>query len=168
MRKNWFALYTKPRNEFKAAQQLKEINVDYYLATYFRMRQWSDRKKKIEEPVLKSYIFIYADERQRLDALELQAISRCVFDKGRPAVIPEWQIDNLKNFLAAEAEFKVHNLILPGTEVLIQDGPFAGTKGVILKTKKSKDLAVTIEWINRTITAHLSEDTKFEIIKKKK
>ena len=44
--KHWFALYTKPRHEFKAELQLKNISIDNYLPTYIVTKQWSDRKKK--------------------------------------------------------------------------------------------------------------------------
>jgi len=44
--KNWYAMYTKPRSEFKAAQQLNVNKIIYYLPTVTIVRQWSDRKKK--------------------------------------------------------------------------------------------------------------------------
>jgi hypothetical protein len=58
------------------------------------VRQWSDRKKKITEPLLRGYIFIFADERERMISLEQDSVVRCIFDLGRPAKIPEWQINN--------------------------------------------------------------------------
>ena len=86
--KSWFALYTRPRSEFKAAEQINSLGVYYYLPTITKVRQWSDRKKKITEPVIRGYIFIYGDEKERLISLEQQAVVRCVFEAGRPAKIP--------------------------------------------------------------------------------
>ena len=48
--KYWFALYTKPRSEFKAEQQLTAVGVENYLPTITRLKQWSDRKKKVTTP----------------------------------------------------------------------------------------------------------------------
>lgn len=66
----WYALYTKPKAEFKAAQQLKCIGIDYYLPTITKIKQWSDRKKRITEPVLRGYIFIYATEKKEASLLK--------------------------------------------------------------------------------------------------
>ena len=59
--KKWFALYTRPRHEFKALEQIKELEVETYLPTITVIKQWSDRKKKITEPLFRSYIFIFAN-----------------------------------------------------------------------------------------------------------
>ena len=65
--KYWFALYTKPRNEFKAEQQLTAAEIINYLPTLTLVKKWSDRKNKVTEPLLRGYIFIYANEEERLN-----------------------------------------------------------------------------------------------------
>ena len=97
--KAWFALYTKSRSEFKAAEQIGANEVEYYLPTVVKYSQWSDRKKKITEPLIRGYIFIYADEKERILSLEQNAVVRCLTERGRPAKIPDWQIDNIKKML---------------------------------------------------------------------
>ena len=164
-KKKWFALYTKPRHEFKAELQLKAEDINYYLPVITRLKQWSDRKKKITEPVLRGYIFIFADEKERELSLQQISIVRCIFDNGRPAVIPEWQIDNLKKFLNHESDVIVHSGVVPGAKVKILDGPFAGIVGVIKHEIKGKTIAVNIELLNRSILTKISKDTGFEIIK---
>ncbi len=163
--KKWFALYTKPRNEFKAALQLEAENIDYYLPVITRLKQWSDRKKKVTEPLLRGYIFVFADETERILSLQQFSIIKCIFDHGRPAVIPEWQIDNLKKFLNNESDVIVHSGIVPGAKVKILSGPFAGIVGVIKQEAKGKTIAVNIDLLNRSILAQISKDTGFEIIK---
>ena len=115
--KLWFALYTKPRNEFKAEQQLTAAGINNYLPTVTLLKQWSDRKKKVTEPLLRGYIFIYANEEERLVSVEQLSIVRCVFDVGRPARIPDWQINNLRTMLYTKADVIVHKGIVPGAKV---------------------------------------------------
>lgn len=165
VKKKWFALYTRPRQEFKAELQLKAEDINYYLPIITRLKQWSDRKKKITEPVLKGYIFIFADEKERELSLQQLSIVRCLFDNGCPAVIPEWQIDNLKKFLNHESDVIVHSGIVPGAKVKILDGPFAGVVGVIKNEAKGKTIAVNIELLNRSVLTQISNNTGFEIIK---
>ena len=47
--KAWFALYTKSRSEFKAAEQLEAIGVRHYLPVVAKWNKWSDRKKKVAD-----------------------------------------------------------------------------------------------------------------------
>ncbi|MEJ2505376.1 MAG: transcription termination/antitermination NusG family protein [Ignavibacteriaceae bacterium] len=85
MEKSWLALYTKPRSEFKAEEQLISSGIQTYLPTITKLKQWSDRKKKIAEPLFRGYIFIYADEQERLTSVEKPAIVKS-YDQKR--IIP--------------------------------------------------------------------------------
>jgi Transcription antiterminator len=163
--KKWVALYTKPRSEFKAEADINKVGIINYLPVVTRVKQWSDRKKKVTEPVLNGYIFIFADERERLAALEVYSVVRCVFDNGKPAVIPEWQIDNLKKFLSEQTEYLINNGLTQGTKIKIKSGPFEGVIGVIISDEKKKSLSVNLDLLNRSITAEISADTEFEVIK---
>ena len=162
--KNWFALYTKPRGEFKAAEQLDVNAINYYLPTLTTVKQWSDRKKKITEPVIRGYIFIKADEKERLLALEQYSIVRCVTERGKPAVIPEWQIENLRKMLEYEGDFFVMNGLVPGKKVRIKEGPFAGVEGTYRENENDKTISVSIELLNRSVIAHLPKESVIEII----
>ncbi|OGU37911.1 MAG: hypothetical protein A2315_14480 [Ignavibacteria bacterium RIFOXYB2_FULL_35_12] len=165
--KFWFALYTKPRNEFKAAKQLEAVDVEYYLPTIVKISQWSDRKKKINEPLLRGYIFIFSNEKERILSLEQQAIVRCICQRGRPARIPEWQIDNLKKMLQTNAEFHIKEGLIPGVKVKIKDGPFQGVIGIVQEAEVGKAIVVSIDLLNRSVIAHLPKGSLFEIVRDK-
>ncbi len=165
--KFWYALYTKSRGEFKAAEQIQALNIEYYLPTITKMKRWSDRKKKITEPIMRGYIFIHADERERLAAIEQYSIVRCVFDVGKPAKIPEWQIINLQNMLNSKGEFSIHEGLLPGTMVKINEGPFEGVIGRIQETPNGNTISVSIDLLNRTVMAYLPKESIFEVLKEK-
>ncbi len=164
--KAWFALYTKPRNEFKAAEQIESLGVEFFLPTITRLKQWSDRKKKITEPLLRGYILIYASEKQRILSLEQKAIVRCVFDLGKPAKIPQWQIDNLKTMLKTNSKLTIEEGLLPGVKVMITDGPFQGVIGKVQNTAGGKTIAVSIDLLNRSVIARLPKESVFEVLQK--
>jgi transcription antitermination factor NusG len=158
-KKNWFALYTKPRHEFKVRDKLNHLSVQNYLPVITKVRQWNDRKKKIDEPLLRGYIFIYADEKERLISLENISVIKCVSDQGRPARIPEWQIDNLQNMLNHKGDFNVFDGLVKGTTVEIIEGPFKGVRGILEKTETVNNLAVTIDLLNRSVVVHLPKES---------
>ncbi len=161
----WYALYTKPRSEFKAAEQINNAGVQHYLPTVTEVRQWSDRKKKITEPLMRGYIFVFANEKERLLSMEQYSIVRCITENGRPAKIPEWQIENLRNMLKHEVKFKIADRLFPGAKVRIKEGAFEGIVGTIIDTESGKDIAVSIDLLNRSVIAHLPKDNSFEIVK---
>ncbi len=164
IKKYWFALYTKPRHEFKAAEQINAEGISYYLPTFTRLKKWSDRKKKVTEPVLRGYIFIYADEKERLISIEQQSVVRCISERGMPAKIPEWQMENLMRFLKTSSEIIVLNVIPAGSKVRIKDGPFQGIIGTVLEEKKGKYLAVSLKILNRAVVTLLPEETSLEVV----
>ena len=163
--KAWFALYTKSRSEFKAAEQISAQEVEYYLPTVVKYRQWSDRKKKITEPLIRGYIFVYANEKERILSLEQNAVVRCLTERGRPAKIPDWQIENLKNMLRTEADFLIAEGLVPGTKVKIKEGPFEDVIGVVQEVNGGRTLAVSIDLLNRSVIAYLPKESVLEIIK---
>jgi transcriptional antiterminator RfaH len=165
MDKNWLALYTKPRSEFKAEEQLINSNIHTYLPTITRLKQWSDRKKKVTEPLFRGYIFIYADEQERLISVEKQAIVRCLFDTGRPARIPDWQIENIRKMLESSSDIIVHNGIVPGIKVMIKSGAFRGVIGTVINESSSKSISVSIDLLNRSVIARLPDNCDLEVVK---
>lgn len=160
----WFALYTKPRHEFKAAQQLTDVNVNYYLPVVVKMKQWSDRKKKISEPLIRGYIFIHATERERITALEQNAVVRCVTFNGRVATIPDWQIDNLRRMLETESDFMISEKIQAGQKVKVISGPFEGVTGLVNHTSNGKTISITIDMLKRSVTAVLPTDSVIKVV----
>jgi len=162
--KHWFALYTKPRHEFKAELQLKNISIEQYLPTYLVTKQWSDRKKKINEPLFRGYLFIYASEKERLKALSQSSIVRCISFLGKPSVIPDWQIESLRKMLNEQPEILVTDKIEIGTKVKIISGPFKDVIGVVSGEQEDKWLAVCVELINRSVMVRLPKESVISVL----
>ena len=162
--KQWYALYTKPRQEFKAESQLLQLNVAHYIPTVTEVRQWSDRKKKVTEPLIRGYVFINASERERLASLELPSIVRCVSERGKPAIIPGNQIDNLKKFIKENIHYEIFANIVKGSKIKITAGPFKDVEGIVMEEPTGKSLAVTIDLLNRTIVTYISNNDMIQVL----
>ncbi len=161
--KNWYALYTKPRHEFKAANQLEACGIEFYLPTVTKIKQWSDRKKKVVEPLLSSYIFIKGNEKDRLTALEQYAIVRTIFFEGRPAIVPNWQIENLQKMLEKGTDVTVTDTIAIGSRVKIISGPFKDIEGIVYEdSNQEKILAITIDLLRRSVIVKIPKDSVIE------
>src|SRR4051812_48560014 len=97
----WYVLYTKPRNEKKVATLLQEKGVEVYCPVKEEVRQWSDRKKKISEPVFKSYIFVSLEDYngQNIPVLETPGSVRFLWWNKKPGIVRDKEIQAIRDFL---------------------------------------------------------------------
>jgi transcription antitermination factor NusG len=164
--KHWLALYTKPRHEFKAALQLENLSIEYYLPTLTKIKHWSDRKKKVVEPLFRGYIFIYCAEKERVLAVSQSTIVRVVSFNGKPAVIPDWQIENLRIMLIDNPEVFVSDKIEIGSKVKIVDGPFRDVIGIVKGAQEEKWLAVSVDLLKCTVMVRLPKESVVKFLEK--
>jgi len=138
--------------------QLESISVEYYLPTLTTTKKWSDRKKKITEPLFRGYIFIRADDKERILAVSSEAVVRTIFFNGKPSVIPDWQIENIKKILSESPDIFVSNKIEIGARVKIIDGPFKDVIGVVTGSQEEKWLAVSIDLLRCSVMVRLPKE----------
>ena len=95
----WFVIYTKPNHELKVAEGMSSIGIQAYCPTFTQIKQYSDRKKKIEKPLLPSYVLVQLSEEDRPKVFSIPGVVRYLFWLGKPAVVREEEIDLLKKNL---------------------------------------------------------------------
>lgn len=162
--RNWFALYTKPKHEFKAELDLSKLEIENYLPKITKTKQWSDRKKKITLPLFSGYIFINVNEKERYQALELPGIVKTVSFNGKPSVVPDFEIDNLKRMLEGNPEVNVIDELKAGTLVKVVDGPFKDVEGIVYKTPNNERiLAIVINLLKRSVTVLLPTESVIKV-----
>ena len=143
--KNWYAIYTKPRNEKKVTERLLAKGLDMYCPLYETYRQWSDRKKKVKLPMFTSYIFAHVSITD-FDAVRKDpGVLNFVYWLGKPAIITDWEIENIRRITGLGTDIVVESYQLKqGDQVTIKEGPFKGLCGSIEESKETK-LTVYIE-----------------------
>ena len=99
MSEYWNALYLKPRTEKKVAQLLKRKGIEYFLPLCQVRKQYSDRIKKVEEPLLKSYIFVRSTGAKNPDVLRTDGVLNYVLNSctGKLAIIKQAELDEIKD-----------------------------------------------------------------------
>lgn len=139
--KNWYALYTKPRWEKKIDASLIKKNIESWCPLQKIEKQWSDRKKIIEEPLFKSYIFVHIANSERSKVFQTDGILNFVYYLGKPAIIKEAEINLIKQYLL-EKDVKISLISKEGfeesTKIRVNHGVFMGKVGTVLKNMKKK------------------------------
>jgi transcription antitermination factor NusG len=135
----WYVLYTKPRNEKKLANLLALKGFTVYCPVQEVMKQWSDRKKKVIEPLFKSYIFVQMEDykKESEEALRTNGSVRFLWWLGQPALVLDKEIEAIRNFLALYKNVQVESNITKNTSVVITEGPLKSSEGVVLEIKKN-------------------------------
>ena len=147
----WHVLYTKPRHEIKTLERLVQNGFEVYCPMKTTLKQWSDRKKKVSEPLLPSYIFIKITEKERATPLTDPSVLNYIFWLGKPATVRASEIDTLKGIISKEKvqEFEVRELKI-GDEIEINKENFNVKKGIVKITSNNyikaelKELGITI------------------------
>ena len=153
----WRVFYSKPRTEKKAEGRLRDSGFDVFCPIRTAIRQWSDRKKMVEEPLFPGYIFGHVTERERLDVLQDDAVVRCVSFGGTMAAVPQVEIDQLKLLQDSPERLEViERRAFPiGSEVYIDSGPLKGVRGHIIDRPKAHYLVVDVPSIRQSVRVHI-------------
>ena len=148
----WFAIYTKPRFEKKIFETFTQKNIKSFLPLRRVQKKWSDRKKWVEEPLFKSYIFVNIGEDEKLNTLSTHGVVKFVSSQGRPVVVPESDIIMVKrltrNFEGIDCE--EYNFE-PGQPIEIMAGEFMHQRGRLIDYRGTKRVALDIECIGRSL-----------------
>lgn len=132
--KSWFAVYTRPRWEKKIAQRLEERGFEAYCPLNRVTRQWSDRKKTVQEPLFKGYVFICLAEEEKWDIKKIDGILNFVYWNGKPALIRHEEIETIKRFLNEFSDVQVEEYKLEvDKKVRIQSGVLLNYEGTIVE-----------------------------------
>jgi len=97
--KNWFVVYTKPRNELKVLQRLSILGIQVYVPTKTEVRQWSDRKKKILVPLLPSMVLVSLHENEVHKVFDAPGVIRYMFEYGKRAIVSNEEVLAMQYYL---------------------------------------------------------------------
>lgn len=153
----WYPVYTNPRAEKKAYEALMSKGINVYLPLHRQLKQWSDRRKWVEEPFLKSYLFVNIAEQEQAEVLMTKGIARFLYFSGKPAVMPDKQIHELKLLMASPYELEVTEEDLqPGEKIIIRAGALKGITGEVISRRSQKQLILRLESIGYSIIVNVA------------
>ena len=139
--KKWFVIYTKPRWEKKVDSLLSKRGIESWCPVQKIERRWTDRKKIIEDPLFRSYVFVHIEEKEMLNVKKVDGVLNFIYYLGKPAVIRNEEIDLIKKFLG-EKDATLSLQALKGfsenDRVIVTHGIFMDRVATITKAQKKK------------------------------
>lgn len=154
---HWYAFYTRPRFEKKVDLMLREKGLESYLPLRTVHRRWSDRWKKVEQPLFSCYVFVKIALRDKIYAVQTDGVVRMVSFNGTPSPIPDDEINAVKNVLEHADSFETTHYLAIGQMVEVIRGSLEGIRGTLVEHRGQKRLLVAIEQIRQAISVEVSE-----------
>jgi len=152
MDKFWYAIYTKPRWEKKVSQILNDKGIENYLPLQKTLKQWSDRRKLVTEPLFKSYVFVCIDHAQHLPTLQTPGVVRFITFERKAVSIPPLQIEAIKVFVeTGEDMFSDIPEMEIGDRVVVTRGSLKGLEGTLVQISNKHRMRIMIEGIQQSL-----------------
>lgn len=154
---NWYVVKTNPRAEKKVLDRISLLGIEAYLPLVQTIRQWSDRKKKIEIPLINSTLFIHCFENELAKLYEVQGFHSFLYYLKKPAIVRDYEINNLRILLKQQTDYEAGELenITKGDKVEVIRGPFQGLIATSIEIDRTHKLIVEIEGIEQKFIVHV-------------
>ena len=156
--KKWFVFYTKSRQEKKVNDLLLKRGFEPYLPLQKVMRQWSDRRKKVDVPLFNSYIFVKVAEHDIQQVLTIPGVAWNIKLNGKPAELHLQELETIKRFIETGMLIEAQNVpekFTVGDEVKLIDGPLKGAQGILSDYHNKQYFSVVLESIGQVITVQI-------------
>lgn len=155
--KNWHVVYTRSRAEKKVLTELDKQGIEGFLPLQKKLRQWKDRKKWIETPLISGYCFVNIDRKDYDRVLQTDNVVCYVTFEGKAAVVPSAQIEGLKK-MTRQSDFEIDvskDNYKFGQKVEIVAGPMVGMQGELVKCQNKDRFIMRIEQINTVFSVEV-------------
>jgi len=131
-------------------------------------RQWSDRKKKVDVPLFRGYLFVKIDlTEEKLTVLATSGIIKFVTFSNKTVSIPQEQMFWLDQLLLSELNLMTETAFPIGIEVEVMFGPLKGLKGRIKQKNSETRLVVWFDAIMQGTSVEIDPACLQEIGKNK-
>jgi transcription antitermination factor NusG len=155
---DWYALQVKSRLTRNVADSLRFKGYDAFTPCYSIERQWCDRVKAFELPVLPGYVFVRMDPRYRMPILTTPGVYNFVGVGRQPNMIQPEEIDAVRGLVRSGLVIEPWPYLECGDRARIEKGPLRGLSGILVDVRNSCRVVISVEAIQRSIAVHVNRD----------
>lgn len=135
----WFVLIVKTKRELQVAEILERHGFETYCPVKKEIRQWSDRKKVLEVPIIQNYLFVRLKESDRDTVFVTSHIKKYLYWLGKPAIVRDVEIDVIKEWMANDSICNIKSSHLQkGKVITIEKGAFKDKEATIHEVRKNE------------------------------
>jgi transcription antitermination factor NusG len=162
---SWYVLYTLPQFEKKIRHDMFALKYECYLPIRSLFKRWSDRIKRIEEPLFRNYIFARSSAQSRFNLLQLNGVLRFVSFDGQPVVLPEQEIEKIKLIESSFDDIDNESYYTVGDNVRVVNGVFMGMEGMLIRKLNGSRLLIKFPLLKQAVSVEMPERNVQKILK---
>ena len=151
----WIAVYTKPHHERTAKSELETKGFEVFLPLLKERRKWSDRKKWVEFPLFKSYIFVRTETKNALFVLQTLGVVTVVKFGGEVAIVQDKSIQAIKLMIEGGYRPITTDYFVKGAPVQVKEGPLKGLVGEVTRIDGHDRLLIRVDAIQHSVSVHI-------------
>jgi transcription antitermination factor NusG len=153
---HWYAIWTRSRHEQVVREQLASKQFEVFLPTISRWSRWKDRTKRVDWPLFPGYCFARFDPTNALPILKCTGVVNIVSTEGRPAPIPEWELDGIRRLIESELQYDPCPLIKEGERAAVVSGPLKGVVGRLVRKDHARArLVLSVDLIGQAVSVEV-------------
>jgi transcriptional antiterminator RfaH len=161
MNQAWYSARTKPKHEHIAAANLrKNLGLDVF-SPRLRLEKLTRRGLvSVTEPLFPCYIFVRCTlEDQLNDIQHTVGVNRLVNFGGKIPEVADGIITELRDCFENEDIIQIETNLMPGDEVTMAGGAFAGMSAYVLKSLPAKKrVQILLEILGRHTTVEVERN----------
>jgi len=155
MSASWFAIWTRSRHEHVVREQIERKHFDAFLPTITKWSRWKDRKKKIDWPLFPGYCFARFEQEEALSILKCTGVVNIVSVEGKPAPIPDHEIEGIRLLLESDLQYDPCPLIREGMMVEVKHGALKGVVGRLVRKGAHARLILAVDLIGQGVSVEV-------------
>ena len=151
----WYALYTCANRERRVADQLRSRGIEHFLPQYESLREWKDRKVRLQLPLFPGYVFVHLALQNRLCVLQIPGVAHIVGFGGRATPLADEDVARVRICLDHGFRAQPHRFLQVGRRVRVRSGLLTGLEGIIVRRKNAARFVISFVSIQRSIAVEL-------------
>ena len=156
--KNWYAVRTRTHQEKFVEQWLQNKCHESFLPLRKIIKKWSDRKKIVQEPLFRGYLFVRCLPHETWNVSQHSAVLYLLgTEKQNQLPIPAADILALQRFVESSIAIDPYPYLRAGQRIRVRNGIFKGIEGFIVKKKRECRLVFTVEMMQQSVSVEVDE-----------
>jgi transcription antitermination factor NusG len=150
-KQSWYALQVRSRKENYVASQIAGQGYECLLPTYKCIRNWSDRRKELEQPLFPGYLFCRFDFQQRRPLILTPGVLQIVGTGRTPVPVSDDEIRALQLAVSSGVPKQPWPYLELGQRVRVNYGTLAGLEGILVNLKGNHRVVLSVTLLQRSV-----------------
>jgi transcription termination/antitermination protein NusG len=152
---HWWAIYTRHQHERVVADMLSAKGLETFLPAYDSIRRWKDRQKLLSLPLFPCYVFVKGAFNRRLQVVSTPGVHMILSHGERAAVIPESEIDAIRQTVEGHFRVEPHPFLRCGERVRVTRGSLQGVEGILVRKKNQFRLVLSVDMLAKSVAVEI-------------